>query len=153
MCLLNRNLFQFLHNIPFENIPKTFYDAVLCAHRLAVKFLWIDSLCIIQDSIKDWAEQSAFMTIIYSNSFLNLAADVSRNSSEGLFRSPSPTDPSPRCLKLGSQSIGFFSYHFVNVDYWDTEIRDSILNSRAWVFQETMLAPCTLYFGSSEIFW
>jgi hypothetical protein len=43
-----------LDQIKVEDLPKTFKDAIMASQHLGVKFVWIDSLCIIQDSIEDW---------------------------------------------------------------------------------------------------
>src|SRR5256885_16010047 len=58
--------------IPFSHFPKTFQHAILICRGLGVNYLWIDSLCIIQDSEEDWALQSARMTDVYSNSWLKI---------------------------------------------------------------------------------
>jgi hypothetical protein len=69
--------------IPIRSLPKTFLDAVMVTNALSFWYLWIDSLCILQDSEEDWEEQSAQMAAIYSNSYLILAALHAANSSVG----------------------------------------------------------------------
>ena len=71
-------------------MPKTFRDAVDCAHRLGVRYVWIDSLCIIQDSNEDWLHQSSLMAEIYAMALLNIAATSSANAEEGLFHVRDP---------------------------------------------------------------
>jgi Heterokaryon incompatibility protein (HET) len=67
-----------------ENIPKTLRDAIHIAKALGFKYLWLDSLCIIQGDELDWAEQGAAMTDIYGRSKLNISASSSKNSDEGI---------------------------------------------------------------------
>ncbi|PVH93058.1 heterokaryon incompatibility, partial [Periconia macrospinosa] len=53
--------------IPWHSLPRTFQDAIGLARKLGILFLWIDSLCIVQDDKRDWEEQSADMANIYQN--------------------------------------------------------------------------------------
>ncbi|KAK3325067.1 heterokaryon incompatibility protein-domain-containing protein [Apodospora peruviana] len=69
------NRFDFYQSIPnTQGWPKVYQDAVSVVRQLGVRYLWIDSLCIIQDHIKDWIEQAALMDRTYSRGLLNLAA-------------------------------------------------------------------------------
>lgn len=69
--------------------PRTFRDAILITRALGYRYLWIDSLCIIQDS-EDWFHEASTMGDVYSNSQCTLAAIYAYNSTEGLLR---PRDP------------------------------------------------------------
>lgn len=69
--------------IALEDLPKTFRDAVHITRRLGIPYLWIDSLCIIQDELQDWEVESSKMAGIYSGSYLNLAAMSSVDSRGG----------------------------------------------------------------------
>src|ERR1700712_4809159 len=66
------NLDEYKCAIPEANLTKSFRDAVDICRRLNIDFLWIDSLCIIQDSESDWREQSAQMASIYQNARLTI---------------------------------------------------------------------------------
>ncbi|PVH85045.1 heterokaryon incompatibility, partial [Cadophora sp. DSE1049] len=65
-------------------LPKTFRDTVVVTRRLGIRYLWIDSLCIIQDSSMDWARESSKMQGVYAGAILNISADASTNSDVGL---------------------------------------------------------------------
>ncbi len=73
--------------IPMRDLPKTFADAVNVCRRLGVRYLWIDSLCIIQDSREDWEREAERMANIYTNSYLTIAASSSPDSGGGCFPS------------------------------------------------------------------
>jgi hypothetical protein len=51
------------HNcaISLNTLPNTFQDAILITRRLGLRYLWIDSLCILQGSASDWQRGSAVM--------------------------------------------------------------------------------------------
>jgi hypothetical protein len=63
--------------IPWDTLPKTFQDAIFVTRALGIQYLWIDSLCIIQDDSVDWQFQSAQMADIYRNSILTIAGSAS----------------------------------------------------------------------------
>jgi hypothetical protein len=39
---------QFENSIPWDRLPKTFQDAIDVTNQLGIKYIWIDSLCILQ---------------------------------------------------------------------------------------------------------
>lgn len=62
--------------IPMELLPKTFQDAVLITRKLGKRYLWIDSLCILQDSREDWETEAGLMHLVYRDAFLTISADA-----------------------------------------------------------------------------
>jgi hypothetical protein len=66
-----------------DDLSNTFRDAVRITRELAGRYLWIDSLCIIQDDEDDWAREAALMAEVYANFHCTLAALSSKNSTEG----------------------------------------------------------------------
>ncbi|KAF5710968.1 heterokaryon incompatibility protein [Fusarium mundagurra] len=83
VCATKENL-QRLYNGVY-NLPKTFQDAATATRNLGYRYLWIDSVCIVQDNQGDWAREAALMHKVYANAECNLAAAASRDSSGGLF--------------------------------------------------------------------
>lgn len=150
--LLHENLSDRLQEIMLDTLPRTFRDAVVCAYRLGIRYLWIDCLCIIQDSKQDWLRQSAFMAEIYSNAFVNFAATASSSCDGGLFRSRSYSDVNPCIVDPHFEGNPGFLYHCVDPDIW-RDVKDGVLNTRGWTFQETLLAPRTLHFAETQIYW
>jgi hypothetical protein len=71
--------------IPWSLLPKTFQDAIKFIRRLGLRYLWIDTICIIQDDTDDWLRESSRMHSVYKNAFLTIAAASSRDSRDGLF--------------------------------------------------------------------
>jgi hypothetical protein len=97
--LTQSSLPSMLNSVSFSSLPKTFQDAIYTTLELGYSYLWIDSLCIIQDSTLDWAAQSAIMGDIYYNAILCIAAVASRSGSDGCFRPRNPL--SSFACKLG----------------------------------------------------
>ncbi|KAF1997438.1 HET-domain-containing protein [Amniculicola lignicola CBS 123094] len=76
-------------NPQFQSIdfrfPQTFKDAIKFSRRLSIRHLWIDALCILQDSTDDWDREASAMAEVYANSHLTLAATGASCVSHGLF--------------------------------------------------------------------
>lgn len=64
-------------------LPQTFQDAVWFTRALGIRYLWIDSFCIMQDSLDDWHAQAPQMAAVYGNAYLTLSADAAANSAGG----------------------------------------------------------------------
>jgi hypothetical protein len=145
--------------VPFEALPNTFRDAVIVTRQLGLTYLWIDSLCIIQDSASDWAIESAKMSSTYTKAYVTIAADGAADSSTGFLTK----DRSREAMQIDWASmkgevspiyVRHFGYNYESyvVHRRDPEQR-SKLSTRAWVFQERLLSPRTLYYGISEFGW
>ncbi|MCJ1390639.1 hypothetical protein MMC18_003500 [Xylographa bjoerkii] len=143
----------FLRNLPLASLPQNFSDAALTAARLGYKYLWIDSLCIIQDSPDDWAREAASMGNVYSNAVCTIAALGAANSDGGCFVTRNPLAFEPCLLRDGEgRDTVWAENKRVRRPDSEGELR-APLHRRAWVVQERALAPRTLYFGSEMLFW
>jgi hypothetical protein len=80
-----QTLAQHLKSIPMSSLPKTFQDAVVATRALGFHFLWIDSLCIVQDDENDWRRESQMMGTVYERAVITLAASAAPDSTHGLF--------------------------------------------------------------------
>lgn len=143
--LLLENYDSRLKGFALAELPRTFQEAIVVTRRLNVQFLWIDSLCIIQDSLDDWAAESAGMCFVYKNTYLNLAAGASLNSSGGLFSPRYPLSFVPWVITLSDGRILAGSYN--------SERDRFTLNTRGWILQEQILSRRTLIFGKQELHW
>ena len=119
-------------------------------HRLGLRYIWIDSLCIIQDSPQDWQQEAPRMRDIYSGSYLNIAAARGSGKEGGLF-TRRPLIALERCeVNWGGD---FLNLHVGLGSRWDLEFQRSPLRSRAWAVQELLLAPRIVYFCTDQMFW
>ncbi|KAF2738918.1 HET-domain-containing protein, partial [Polyplosphaeria fusca] len=84
--LLESTLERFQKAIPFKRLPRNFQDAVKTTAMLGYRYIWIDSLCIIQDSSEDWKAEAAKMGAVYRHSVCTLAALGSSSSQGGCFK-------------------------------------------------------------------
>lgn len=79
---------DFLIEIPVARLPQTFKDAIQIVRALKIGYIWIDSLCIVQDSDTDWRKESSRMSEVYGSSYINIAASSASNPGEGCFTKP-----------------------------------------------------------------
>ncbi|SPQ24876.1 77a0289c-5977-4b4b-aa69-7e20f3972421 [Thermothielavioides terrestris] len=135
-----------------EELPRTFRDAIMIARALGVRYLWIDALCIIQDDVDDadWKRESATMADIYRRSYLTLAPTWARSAHAGFF---SPPEDGGASASIGPVTVHQFR-HFPTMRTATAEnLVDFPVLTRAWTYQERMLAPRVLHFCRQEILW
>jgi hypothetical protein len=88
---LNSNLSTYLLNgIDTSLLPQTIQDAVTVTRRLGIQYLWVDSLCIIQDSDDDKAHEIGRMSQIYSNAYVTISASSSAKCTTGFPENSGP---------------------------------------------------------------
>jgi hypothetical protein len=139
----------FEKQIAWEDIPRTFRHAIDMTWRLGLKYIWIDSLCIVQDDIEDWRREGSNMASIYSRAYLTLAATSSTNCEGGFYTPNTSVTQIPDHGSLLSHPV----YVRQSVNHRPFFENKLPLMSRAWVFQERMLSPRTVQFTSQELVW
>ncbi|KAH7110580.1 heterokaryon incompatibility protein-domain-containing protein [Dendryphion nanum] len=166
ICTKKQNLSAHQKEIPLCSLPKTFYDAVRITQLLGFRYLWIDSLCIIQDCPEDWQREAAKMASIYQSADIVLSAASASNSSEG-FSTDTMLEsamnipiftPSSTALSR-SESQGNETKHrrlFLRRESnsaIEFELQDCPIQSRGWIFQEILLAQRIVYFVNGHMIW
>jgi hypothetical protein len=151
--------------IPWDDIPPTFQDAISLTRYLGIRYIWIDSLCIIQDDEPDWQREAAIMGSIYGNSYLTIAATASNNSSEGLFRCHKSSLYRSRNLigvtpaVLVRRPLPHTLFERLDYQFAETStsheafLSEAPLLTRAWTLQEHFLPPRVIQFTENEIIW
>lgn len=155
--LTKSNLKELKKRIPASLMPKTFRDAMTIARCLKVQHVWIDSLCIIQDSEDDWQHESALMHKVYRYGYCNIAATASADGEGGCFY-PREACSMPALLapyevlcnwKGGTET----SYCLSPQEIWKLEVQNAPLNQRGWALEEYLLSPRSFHFTSNQVYW
>ncbi|RYP92950.1 hypothetical protein DL770_000931 [Monosporascus sp. CRB-9-2] len=147
-CTFKYNVDQLRKSIDFERLPLTFKDAVSVVRGLGFRYIWIDSLCIIQDDQRDWEYEAARMEQVFSGAYFTIAASSAKSSNEGFLL---PRKPRPR-LQLSAQGPRQL-YACPNIDNFHKDVELGELNRRGWVLQERVLSRRSIHFSTSQIYW
>ncbi|KAI9641903.1 hypothetical protein NHQ30_009771 [Ciborinia camelliae] len=158
--LTTKSAESFKDEIPMANLPANFVDAVLITRSLGFEYLWIDCLCIMQDSREDWDVESKHMGNIYRDAIITIAAAAAPKATDGMLHTFSSYDLSggpPVKLKLSSDSSPEDDVDIVQRDSTREDLghllRHGPLANRGWTLQEEVLSPRTLYYGLQQIHW
>lgn len=149
--------------IEYQALPLTFQDFIEIARRLGIFWVWIDSLCIIQDSREDWENEASQMADVYAKSYLTIAASGSAGSGEGCrvnqeARSYGPIDVD--CLETDSSTTPETQRITRSFRIWARDpnpitsvLQNNPLNKRGWTLQERELAPRVVHYSQDTIRW
>lgn len=153
----------------WEKMPRTVQDAMLLVSRLGYRYLWIDSLCIVQDSKSSWQLNASAMHLVYGNAQFTICAADGADSSVGL-RAANPVLRAMRPATNGWDTMASMS----DVGCGDQEtlsaecspgvrlmvtrspeavLSDSAWSKRAWTFQERILSRRCLIFAEGKVYW
>lgn len=148
-------------------MPRTFAGAVSAMRGLGFRYLWINSLCVLQDSVVDWEIESSKMGDYYWNAPFTIAAAASTDSSQGLFRErdraelyPCVTslnccDPrnkatAPKLVHISARIAQAKSGRIVQAGGRITHGRNA-LDTRAWTLQEQILSSKLIIFEPLKV--
>ncbi|KAH0553089.1 hypothetical protein GP486_006719 [Trichoglossum hirsutum] len=141
-------------NISVLSLPKTLRDAVTVVRKLGYHYLWVDSLCILQDSPEDWEEESACMGQYYENSAFTIAASSAESSVVGFLNARTPVTYTPIVIPV-DRGEGPRGHLYIprRLNTFGTNITFGPLSERAWVLQERMFSRGILHYGKEQMFW
>lgn len=144
-------------------LPKTLRDTCTIAHHIGLKYVWIDRLCIYQDSLEDWSGESSRMASIYKHAFITISAACASDENQGCFRKRDAAGIQP--LRLFSNpllpssgpatDLHKTSYIISDESKEDRENVGKLgyLADRGWVFQERVLSKRIVHFAREEVHW
>ncbi|KAH7191703.1 heterokaryon incompatibility protein-domain-containing protein [Fusarium flagelliforme] len=159
VTLSRENISDFQKEIYLQHLPATIQSAIATTKDLGYQYLWVDSLCIIQNSENDWAYESSRMGDIYGMADITLAAAGGSSVQDPMFYRRDPRAIRPCVANIMPD------YRYTKLSYpWaiyphqaermlDSTINESPLSRRAWALQELLLSPRTLIFGSKQMVW
>jgi len=157
------NIDAHIEGLLFAALPKTFQDAIIITRQLGMRYLWIDSLCIIQDSQDDWIHESAKMGNIYKNAVVTIAAGHPNSQDGGIFaertsirhdkRFKEPVQVYCHAPSLGETKCLYVREPLQRLDDIVDTKHFNPLQKRGWVLQETVLSRRTIHWTQEQMIW
>ena len=135
-----------LENVKFK-FPKAIQDSIDLCQKLGIRYIWVDSLCIVQDSRRSFNLNSRVMHLIYGNATLTICAADGEDSSTGLIA----MNPEHSTEQLKEECVP--GVHLMISRPPEIGIQESRWNKRAWTFQERLLSRRCLIFTEGRIYF
>lgn len=149
------SLAEHIAGIPWARLPQSYQDAITVTHRLGFAYLWIDSVCILQNSHTDWLSESQRMGDVYQHARLTIAASHAADSNQSLFfprEAPTRVVELPHVTADGHVDGSIFA-SLLAKHYDSTSPEFGALAFRAWATQEWLLSRRMLFYTAGSLVW
>ena len=137
--------------MPVSKLPQTFQVAIIIARRLGLEFIWIDSLCIFQDSHEDWLHESSLMGKVYAQALCNMRATDSANGDGGCFSQRNPLLLDQMIIESSWTNRNTKKFYLYATSGGMKNPLYSPLLSRGWIFQGYILSRRFLHFEAQQM--
>ncbi|KAI9641245.1 hypothetical protein NHQ30_010045 [Ciborinia camelliae] len=135
-----------------EDFPATLRDAVLTTRQLGLKYVWIDALCIRQDSKDDWKTEAGRMRDVYAGATITIVAANSDSTSAGIhLPRPEKVHATAQCALPWGSDTNVLLRSASHISRQDA--KSSSWFTRGWTFQEGLLSPRALSYGRDQMVW
>ncbi|KAM7210220.1 Heterokaryon incompatibility protein (HET) domain containing protein [Rhypophila decipiens] len=163
MHTTSSNVQHLTDRIDVSQLSRTIQDAITVTRKLGIRYLWVDSLCILQRQgpddpvhVSDWRREAARFGDYYSNPVVTISATGARSSSDGLFldRPGRAISPQPHTIQRVNYSgeLTEITIH-PPIPRWLLEMRNPPLSKRGWAAQERLMSPRILHFAGNCVCW
>ncbi|KAM7222944.1 Heterokaryon incompatibility protein (HET) domain containing protein [Rhypophila decipiens] len=130
-------------------LPSTINDSIKAVKLLGYRYLWVDSLCIVQDDDADRHSQLLRMDAIYRHASLSIAAASGSHADCGL-----PGMSIPRNFKQQRETLSGVTLSVPHPRFDELNEGDVLKwNTRAWTFQEKVLSRRLLIFTNHQVYF
>jgi Heterokaryon incompatibility protein (HET) len=140
----------FRRGISKNSLPKTIRDAIDVTRALGIRFLWIDALCILQDSEVDKSRECSQMDQIYQRAFVTISAASAENCHRGFSSGAGSMVADFPKLPITCPD-GRLGSIFVLPE--KQNLFEDPIQTRAWTLQEHVLSPRLLIWSKYQLFW
>lgn len=167
LSLQNLDAFQKL--IPISSLRMTLQDAIFAARGLGIQYLWVDALCIIQDSVDDWTHEAGSMNDVYSNAVVALFATTAASAAEGFLGEriikptqylmphsvwkPDPSDPKTTDQDNPQIFLALNDWGAENDDAYHRDSKVYQWRKRGWTMQERLSPTRGISFNKIQMEW
>ncbi|KAF7908922.1 hypothetical protein BELL_0355g00030 [Botrytis elliptica] len=141
----------FATEIPLSILPQTLHDAIMLTRKLGEHYIWIDSMCILQDSTEDWQFEASNMASIYGSAIMTLVA-ASSSVYGGMTDRRNPLRNSAASLDLQDGHSKSTVYILPNGQPRNAPLLPPT-DSRGWCYQEDLLSSRLVKLTQKSIIW
>ncbi|GIJ90105.1 hypothetical protein Asppvi_009055 [Aspergillus pseudoviridinutans] len=147
---------QYKKELPYHSLPQTIQDALHVTRSMGLQYIWIDSMCIIQDDEEDKQREMGKMMDIYQNTLFTISAASAAAASEGFLR-PDLHDSRNEVwyhpLRVDEHTMGAVLVSDSSTSFESLGARPQPINTRGWTLQETILTSRLLIFAGIHMVW
>jgi len=148
---------HYKQRLPYLDLPKTITDAFQVTKEMGLRYIWIDSLCIIQDNNEDKQTEMAIIMQIYQNAQFTISAASASSVEQGFLRlnlHDSRTVIFHHPLRVDERTMGsILISHETLSNFADACARPQPINTRGWTLQEMLFTPRVLIFTNMHMVW
>lgn len=141
------NVGQHRQGISLATLPATFRDAIYTTRALGIRYLWIDSICIINGLEGDFHTQAQQMESVFSLAHCVLAASRAHSQADGFLQARHHRD----YVSLTHGELPYYICEYI--DDFDRDVLRGHLNRRGWILQEHALARRTVFFTETQTYF
>jgi hypothetical protein len=140
-----------------KDLPATFQDAVSTTRALGVRYLWIDSLCLVQDKISTL--ELSQMESVYNSAYCVLTASWATSQNSGFLKTSTAQAAEKAAgrkrevVRVQPEGSEHPVYVCEVVDDFEAHVINGSLNKRGWILQERALARRTVFFTKQQTYW
>ncbi|CAM1503231.1 Fc.00g080070.m01.CDS01 [Cosmosporella sp. VM-42] len=145
----------YLQSLPYQDLPQTIRDAFHVARNVGIQYVWIDSLCIIEDDEDDVRAEMAKMLQVYMNAHFTISAASASSCDQGFLQRRFDKEKGPFFLpvRVDADTMGSVLISDTGLSWQNVGANAQPINKRAWTLQEALRTPRLLIFTSMNVIW
>ena len=142
--------------IALSDLSQVFRDTIYVLRKFDIRYVWIDSLCIVQDSKHDWESEAAKMAEIYSRAYFTLARQCDDSCGTPVTRLSEESIDKKIDVALEGLDVElvYVRYRVPHLAVGSSSLDEHfLLNTRGWIYQERLLSSRVVHYTNREIVW
>jgi hypothetical protein len=140
------------NGIHTSQLHQTIADAIHTVQQLDIQYLWVDTLCIYQDSDEDKSIELSRMATYYTGAAVTICAAVASDCTQGFLHHRREAAYSVGPIRLALQSVdGADEGHVYLLHESKPPVEPTA--TRGWTMQESLLSRRLLIFAERQVYW